>query len=106
MNFPKLDIPQTVKQVSDYLKTKCPNHKVDFGFGSGYYVETKTMSICIGMDKKVKVDTMIGNLSHIISAGYGHYILQWPEKYIEATYLCTTWEPVTYDTLLEMGCID
>lgn len=83
--------------VYDFLKTRCPNHIVRYGFDWNYGLH-KTTGIYLGMVENIKVSTMIGNLSHPVNAGHGDKKLFWPE-----TFGSTLLEEVTSDTLEEMG---
>lgn len=91
----------TVNEVSDFLKTKCRNHIVAFGFTAPYHFSLARQSLQVSMGQRLTVENMIGNLSHVIRDGYGNDLMMWPSSM--PTGLGTTYEYVTADTLNEMG---
>lgn len=97
------DRPLTVQQVSDFLKTKCPNHIVAFGFVPPFIVRIEDISIIYDIGGRVSVSNMLGNLSHAIREGCGSYTLAWPSKMFDEFLPTMETEYVTMDTLEEMG---
>lgn len=89
----------TLQEVYDYLKTRCPNNIVRFGFHWDYMVKQEDGWINFDqMAENIKVSTMLGNLSHPIAAGYGPLEMYWPVRPYSFDV-----EQVTMDTLEEMG---
>lgn len=85
-------------EVYEFLKTRCPNHKVSHGFDWDYTLAKPWGVIEFKMVPQITVSTMIGNLSHAITAGYSEFDMYWPDG-----ITVTGVEPVTEDTLEEMG---
>lgn len=88
--------------VYDFLKTRCPNHKVSHGFdwnyGLNYNAKYDYNDIYFKMVENITVSAMVGNLSHAINAGHGMCRMMWPER-PNSLFV----EEVTIETLEEMG---
>ena len=99
------DKPLTVRQVSDFLKTKCPNHIVAFGFTTPYVMgleQCRNKNVTMfDMAERITVSNMVGTLSHAIRENHGDDLMTWPVSM--GAYSAMTMEYVTMDTLEEMG---
>lgn len=88
-------------EVYEFLKTRCPNHIVRYGFGWDCAVglfNGMHRGIKFDMVEHVRVSTMVGNLSHAVLAGHGEQDMFWPESFDSPLV-----ESITEDTLEEMG---